>query len=91
MHLGTKFYQYIVDTLRTLMSLQLKAQYHLCSSRAILCYLVNKYGSDCPEKSKLYPVDPELRANVDRLMYFDTGTLYKNIVDYFVSNTQFRS
>ena len=56
-----------------------------CFSRAILCYLVNKYGADCPHKSQLYPQDPEQRALVDRLLFFDNGTLYKNIVDYFVS------
>jgi len=60
-------------------------EFILWESRAILCYLVNKYGSSCPQKSQLYPTDPEIRANVDRLLYFDTGTLYKNIVDYFVS------
>eukprot|EP00092_Neocalanus_flemingeri_P073579 GFUD01090827.1.p1 GENE.GFUD01090827.1~~GFUD01090827.1.p1 ORF type:complete len:231 (-),score=51.19 GFUD01090827.1:254-946(-) len=58
-------------------------EYILWESRAILCYLVNKFGSSCPKKSQLYPTDPEMRANVDRLLYFDTGTLYKNIVDYF--------
>ena len=26
-----------------------------------------------------------MRANVDRLLYFDTGKLYKNRVNYFVS------
>ena len=54
-------------------------------SRAILCYLVNKFGRECPEKCELYPTDPEARALVDRLLFFDNGTLYKNIVDYFVS------
>ena len=63
--------------------------YYLIFSRAILCYLVNKYGSSCPEKCQLYPTEPEMRANVDRLLYFDTGTLYKNIVDYFVSYFHF--
>ena len=57
----------------------------LSTSRAILCYLVNKYGQDNPDKARLYPVEPEQRAFVDRLLFFDNGTLYKNIVDYFVS------
>jgi len=55
----------------------------LWESRAILCYLVNKFGRECPKKSELYPTDPEQRALVDRLLFFDNGTLYKNIVDYF--------
>ena len=58
---------------------------HCLFSRAILCYLVNKYGQEEPRKSQLYPADPETRALVDRLLFFDNGTLYKNIVDYFVS------
>ena len=49
-----------------------------------MCYLVNKYSGDDPEKRKLYPVDPEHRAVVDRTLYFDIGSLYKCIVDYFV-------
>ena len=53
-------------------------------SRSILCYLVNKYGRETEKNSQLYPVDPEQRAMVDRLLFFDNGTLYKNIVDYFV-------
>ena len=44
-------------------------------------YLVNKYGQD----DRLYPKDPEKRAIVDRMLYFDMGTLYKCMVDYFVS------
>jgi len=55
----------------------------LWESRAILCYLVNKFAEGDPSKQSLYPTDPELRANVDRLLYFDNGTLYRNIVDYF--------
>ena len=50
-------------------------------SRAILSYLVNKYGKD----DNLYPKDPQKRALVDRMLYFDIGTLYKAMVDYFVS------
>jgi len=55
----------------------------LWESRAILSYLVNKYAEENPSKRSLYPTDPEQRATVDRLLYFDNGTLYKNIVDYF--------
>ena len=58
--------------------------FHFHFSRAIMCYLVNKYGEDAG-KEKLYPRDAELRANVDRMLYVDIGSLYKNIVDYFVS------
>jgi hypothetical protein len=50
-----------------------------------MSYLVNKYADADPVKESLYPKDPELRANVDRLLFFDIGSLYKNIVDYFVS------
>jgi hypothetical protein len=35
----------------------------------------------------LYPPEPELRATVDRILFFDIGTLYKSLVDYFVSST----
>jgi len=53
-------------------------------SRAILCYLVNKYGQQSTETQQLYPKDPELRANVDRMLFYDSGSLYKNVIDYFV-------
>ena len=52
-----------------------------------MCYLVNKYSGDDPDKRKLYPTDAEHRAVVDRTLYFDIGTLYKSVVDYFVSPT----
>jgi glutathione S-transferase len=50
-----------------------------------MCYLVNKYGQGDPQKEILYPKEPEARAKVDRILFFDTGSLYKCIVDYFVS------
>ncbi|XP_040583895.1 glutathione S-transferase 1 [Lepeophtheirus salmonis] len=55
----------------------------LWESRAIMSYLVNKYGDTKSSTSSLYPKDPKLRAIVDRILFFDIGTLYKNIIDYF--------
>lgn len=42
-------------------------------SRAILTYLVEKYGKD----DSLYPKDPKARAVVNQRLYFDMGTLYQ--------------
>ncbi|CAG0887040.1 unnamed protein product [Darwinula stevensoni] len=47
--------------------------------RAIMGYLVTKYGRD----DSLYPKDAEKRAMVDRILYFDIETLYRSIQDYF--------
>jgi len=47
-----------------------------------MAYLVNKFGKD----DRIYPKDPVKRALVDRMLYFDIGTLYKSMVDYFVSS-----
>ncbi|CAH2040854.1 unnamed protein product, partial [Iphiclides podalirius] len=51
----------------------------LCESRAIIAYLVNKYG----RASGLYPDEPRARALIDQRLYFDIGTLYQRFADYF--------
>ena len=65
-----------------------KLSFSPSNSRAILCYLVNKYAEHSVDESHqhLYPKDPELRANVDRMLFFDSGSLYKNVIDFFVSS-----
>ena len=64
--------------------LHINVTFYFNFSRAILCYLVNKYGQQSTETQQLYPKDPELRANVDRMLFYDSGSLYKNVIDYFV-------
>lgn len=51
----------------------------LWESRAIICYLINKYGKD----DSYYPKDPVKRAVVDQRLYFDMGVLYQRFADYF--------
>ncbi|KAM3959974.1 glutathione S-transferase 1-like [Aphomia sociella] len=55
--------------------------FSIWESRAIMSYLVNKYGKD----TSLYPEDPKIRAIIDQRLYFDIGVLYHRFGDFFVS------
>ncbi|XP_077286218.1 glutathione S-transferase 1-like [Arctopsyche grandis] len=51
----------------------------LWESRPIMAYFVNQYGKD----DSLYPKNPKDRALVDQRLYFDMGSLYQGIVEYY--------
>ncbi|XP_055903551.1 glutathione S-transferase D1-like [Eupeodes corollae] len=51
----------------------------LWESRAIMVYLVEKYG----KTDSLYPKCPKKRAVINQRLYFDMGTLYQRFADYY--------
>lgn len=51
----------------------------LWESRAIMAFLVNKYGKG----DLYYPKDPMKRAVVDQRLHFDMGTLYQRFSAYY--------
>ncbi|XP_019883905.2 glutathione S-transferase 1-1, partial [Camponotus floridanus] len=52
----------------------------ISESRAIMTYLVEQYG----ENDTLYPQNPEARALIDQRLYFDLGTLYASVFNYYM-------
>lgn len=54
----------------------------LWESRAILQYMVENYAI----KDLFYPKDMQKRATVNRLLYFDMGSLYKSFGGNLISN-----
>lgn len=51
----------------------------LWESRAIMIYLVEKYG----KTDSLYPKCPKKRAVINQRLFFDLGTLYQRFADYY--------
>lgn len=51
----------------------------LYESRVIITYLAEKYGKN----DSLYPKDPKKRALIDQRLYFDLGSLYQPIINYY--------
>lgn len=51
----------------------------LWESRAILMYLNDKYAKN----DDLYPNDAKIRATINRMLYFDMGSLYQRFGEYY--------
>ncbi|TMW40689.1 hypothetical protein DOY81_014231 [Sarcophaga bullata] len=59
----------------------------LWESRAIMVYLVEKYGKN----DSLFPNCPKKRAVINQRLYFDMGTLYKSFADYYFPQVYFNA
>lgn len=46
-----------------------------------MIYLVSRYAKN----DDLYPKNPRRKSIVDQRLYFDIGTLYKNVYNTYVS------
>ena len=55
--------------------------FYLSESMAIVQYLCNKYAPD----NQLYPKDPQKRAQIERLIYFNLTNLMNIAKDVIVS------
>ncbi|CAG9807316.1 unnamed protein product [Chironomus riparius] len=55
-------------------------EFTLSESRAICIYLVEKYG----RTDALYPKNPKTRGTINQLIYFDMGTLFKRMYEYYI-------
>ncbi|XP_065372220.1 glutathione S-transferase 1-1-like [Calliphora vicina] len=53
--------------------------FSIWESRAIMAYLVEKYGKD----DSLYPKCPQKKAVVNQRLYFDMGTMYMSFANYY--------
>ncbi|XP_017041199.1 uncharacterized protein LOC108088066 [Drosophila ficusphila] len=51
----------------------------LWESRAVAVYLIEQYGKD----DSLYPKDPQKQAVINQRLYFDMGSMYPSLANYY--------